>query len=207
MYLPNANLTNGLIDDYSNLNSLGLGIVDEILLNQLLSKYSYLNRLEIKIRQELTSGQFIANYTIKQLIIHSLGIRLNVNRIIEACKTVQVLRLINCLFTNQTVCILIEYNCLQCLDIQNDYSDDDRQVDWFISSCFERCSKLTTGFFKNVNLKNFFKIINSLAKRNATTIYSLYLDDIPTVEAFEQDSNCELPANLVLNQLLKDYNY
>lgn len=149
LYLPNANSVSiDLMDDFHNLRSLGLGSIDERLLNQLLdcTKYRYLNRLEIKIRGEL-NGEFITNRTVKQLTIHSLGIREKANNVLQACRAIEQLTLINCLFANDSVEILINNhaNCLTSLSIENDYWDDDRQVDHLITRCFAKCSKLTTG--------------------------------------------------------------
>lgn len=206
LYLQNANHPIGLVDDYCNLNSLGLGIVDEMLLNQLLSKYKHLRRLEIKVREELNGGELIANYTIKRLSVHSLGVRGNVYGIVRACRAVEVLGLLNCLLTRQTADILIENDRLRTLDIQNDYYDDDIEIGRLIARCFERCSHLTTGFFKNVNLKALYASIHSLTKRNRNTTYRLHLNDVPGNEAFYRTES-SLPANLMIFELQKDYSY
>ena len=221
LYLQNANHPIGrLVDDYCNLNSLGLGIVDEMLLNRLLGEHKHLRRLEIKVREELSGGELIANRTIKLLTVHSLGIRSkNVREIVRACKTVEVLVLLNCRLTPETVGILIENDCLRTLDIQNDYWDDDIESGRLIGKCFERCSHLTNGSFRNVNLTAFHPAICSLAERNRNKVYRLHLDDVPENEAFyptdrpvnEQRApnrtKHSLPANLLVFELQMDYSY
>lgn len=195
------------------MNALGLGIVDEMLLNQLLSKHKHLARLEIKVREELNGGELIANYTIKRLSVHSLGIRENVDRIVRACKTVEVLCLLNCLLTQQTTTTLIANDCLRTLDIQNDYWDDDIESGRLIARCFERCSHLAVGVFKNVNLKDFHQAICSLAERNRNKVYRLHLDAVPENAAFTECSadgssnRTSLPANLMIFELQRDYSY
>lgn len=206
LYLQNANHPIGaLVDEYCNLNSLGLGIVDEMLLNQLLGKHKHLRRLEIKVREELRGGELIANYTIKRLSVHSLGVRADVCAIVRACPAVEVLGLLNCLLTEPMTDILIENDRLRTLDIQNDYSDADIGSGRRIARCFERCSHLTTGLFKNVNLKAFYTPMCSLAERNRQTLYRLHLDG-PESEAFGGTEN-RLPANLMIFELRKDYSY
>lgn len=215
--MQNANHPIGLVDDYCNLNSLGLGIVDEMLLNQLLGKR--LRELEFKVREELSGGELIANRTIKRLSVHSLGVRVNVNRVVRACKTVEVLRLLNCLLTQETADMLIEADCLRTLDIQNDYWDDDIECGRLIARCFARCSHLTVGRFNNVNLNAFHPAICSLASRNPNKPYRLYLDDVPENEAFYRtdwppadapaasNQHHSLPTNLLIFELQRNHSY
>ena len=211
LYLQNANHPIGLVDDYCNLNSLGLGIVDEMLLNQLLGKR--LRALEFKVREELNGGELIANYTIKRLSVHSLGVRVNVNRVVRACKTVEALSLLNCLLTQETAGMLIENDCLRTLDIQNDYWDDDIESGRLIARCFSLCSHLTVGRFNNVNLKAFHPAICSLAARDPNKVYRLYLDDVPENEAFGRaewssaSNPPALPANLLIFELQRNHGF
>ena len=213
LYLPNANYSIDLIDDYLNLNSLGIGIVNQMLLNQLLSKFIKLNRLEIKVREELI-GEFIATNRVKELRIHSLAVRVNVNSILDACKSIEFLSLLNCLFNEDTVGILIKFNCIQSIEIQNNYWDDDRQFDYLLIRCFEKCQQLTNGYFKNVNLKQFFNAIYLLAIQNSNKLYKLHLDYLDsTADLFGGTTDLDsldqsnLPANLKLYKLQTDYNY
>lgn len=206
LHLSNANhLIIGLIDDLANLTALSLGIVDIFILNQLFSRFNRLERFEFKTREEL-DGNLLTNTTIKQLCIHSLGARENVVNLIQACKSVEYLTLINCLISKQTIQIVIDNlsKSLHTLDVQNDYYDGDRTIGCLISECFKHCTKLTNGHFKNFYLEELYQFICSLASQNRNKIYALHLDsyDLNNLEPLNN-----LPLNLILFELEKNYDY